>query len=341
VLLGCIGLNRDFTEISNPLDTQILTPTKKPLFIQSPTITFNPPDPTITGKPSLTPSPTIDKTKFSIESTYFEKTQQFIDKEETKVAAFKVKCSIGQYLISFDGETLACFYSNREKKGLSLSKKQYGVVLDIHYGDIESHVDEWGERFLIPIRFSNDSKYLFFESFLGGDGFGSMCLTGNLADGLYKLEVTTGKVEAVVKRGCCLPLSFQFSPTGNLLAYMTEENVFFIEDLTSGKKQKFTSPDPLNGDFLWSPNEEKMAYGTDLDDWEKVDFARIYILTLADGTLMPILHSDNKCLILDKWDLNNKIMISAGKPSWEEDEFIIYDVSSNQHSSETITPVPK
>jgi len=190
-----------------------------------------------------------------------------------------------------------------------------------------------------PNHWTTDGRYLFFNARIYGDG-GGPCFYGSGSTGLFRLDVLTGKISAV------LPITqdykgyeFAFSPNGRWLAYYLKS--FLLLDLQTGKITTMPGKNVRHANFIWSPDGEQIAYVTcELDQTgNSVERSTVEIFSLESTTSKIIYESEEYTLNIERWN-NNQLLWIYYEDNLNDDSSLYYNWSIKQLVTPTPTPKP-
>ena len=222
---------------TQPIETRTLT-SSTDLLQRSPTITSTPKrsvTPTASRRPSYTP--TLRRpTKTWLENIQATRTAETPLPTNTPIANFPVIC--GQYFyqydtsISPDGNWLAISCGHESNQTLEIASKD-GKRWTLYFKDYLSaeKIDQYGTAGIFnPVHWTIDEAYLYFTENSPFDGGGSACFYGPRIIDLYRINLNTGMVSAILTG----TYHFAFSPGGLWLAYIANRPI--ILNLRTGEK---------------------------------------------------------------------------------------------------------
>jgi dipeptidyl aminopeptidase/acylaminoacyl peptidase len=301
----------------------------------TPTPTNDPsPVPSRTPAITLTPAPsnTTDSTQYA-EETSAPLTEEA---QSTLNAAFSYTC--------YDNYAIDRFSPDKKWKVLSCEEEdipkmvvenQSGTIWKLKYEDFLSLSKEEKERGiavsanLYPIHWSPDGDYLYFTSYGGAEG-GGTCFYGFGVQGMFRLELQTGKVSTIL---ALLPpddwngYQVAFSPTGRRFSYSRGyaegKNSFHLVDVLTGEETTFAT-EQQNGTFRWSPDGASLAYSTSLctNDPQSVIRSFIKILNIADLSTRTIAQSDTDFLTIDDWSAKDNLL------TIERESYVVNEITT-------------
>lgn len=307
----------------NAQPTAIPTIRFAPPFIPAtiPTSTNNPsPVPSRTPAIMLTPAPSnpADSTQYAKETS----APLTEEAQSTLNAEFSYTC--------YDNYAIDRFSPDKKWKILSCEQEDIpemvvenrsGIIWKLKYEDFLSLSKEEKEQGvavsanLSPIHWSPDGDYLYFTSYGGAEG-GGTCFYGFGVQGMFRLELQTGKVSTIL---ALLPpddwngYEVAFSPTGRRFSYSRGyaegKNSFHLVDVLTGKETTFAT-EQQNGTFRWSPDGNSLAYSTSLcaNDPQGVIRSFIKILTIADLSTRTIAQSNTDFLTIQGWSAEDNLL---------------------------------
>jgi hypothetical protein len=300
------------------------TPAKTPRPASTPTF----------RKPTKTPDPNIGITEQAYERT------------ATQIAGFPATCDqfyFDDILLSPNGTWMAihCGYShNQTLEVINQEGKQWIFHIQDFVAPNFIHDGEVGEGGLYPEHWTNDAEYLYFTSYIGFDG-GGTCVYGFGVSGLFRLNVNTGAVSAVLKaKSSTQGYEIAFSPGGGKLAYISDTPA--ILDFRTGEKTIIDPGAAVAGDLVWSPDGSKLAFATcsPAEDFYTIKKSGIKIYSLETQELKTILEVEKNFLGIDKSEGNQKLKIVNSDIQTGKDDYFYYDWSSGRISTPSPTPQP-
>jgi hypothetical protein len=314
----------DINSITKASETRIPSPTYIIVAVQ-------------TNTPYITPSPSNTSTK-TVAATSTTSPKHAL--KETQVASFSASCddnyrNIYSSLLSPKGNWLALPCGDKYDQNLRIYNHT-GKKWELQYKDFadEQNIQYGGQ--LYPVHWANDEKYLYFRSSVTMSA-GGTCFYGGLGQGLYRLDINNGTVDATLPplKNMGLYL-FSFSPSGRWLAVDS-----YILDLQTGEKIFLEGREYTFGDFTWSPDSSKLAYSSCLSSSQQfvVYQSAIRIFSLETRTSKTILHSEtpNVFLRIDPMD-DNRLKIYDDY--WNKSSYSFYDWSTGQLTTPSLTPTP-
>jgi len=256
--------------------------------------------------------------------------------------SFNVDCMVG--LLSPDGKWLACDHDYLEaQSGMYIKYYLDEEPTDITIGNILENYRKWSAWNLSPVKFSKDGTYLYFDSYIAGDGGDfPVCFNYLGVNGLYKLNLFTKRIDPIIPPSFEGDESFfyEISPTERRLAYFTlkNETTLNIVDLKTGEKFEYVFPEHLNDHSLsWSEDGTRLAFITGLDDLEKVNSSTLRILDIQTGKIETVYQSTDRCLSEIEWKPDNKIIVSG---IYYDTPETIMEFNLNTNSMSLLTPTP-
>lgn len=338
-VFGCTSSNSSSFAANSTHDpsnqiTVIISP------LETPTIHEKYPTTAPTVKPSSTRTQTMDPTG-SFLATEQETTKELNESIKKTVTSFGVDCDM-RPLISPDGKWLVCSqYYLPNNTGFYVKNYSEKDFQDINNSQILVDSEEKEYWNLWPIVISHDSAYLYFSSYLEVDGGGPVCFFGYGANGLYKMNLETKKIDPII-----IPdhhgfqnIFYKFSPTERRLAYYSFEGqkTLHILDLKTGENIAYELSEHLNDYLTWSPDGTQLAFSTGLDDWENVNSSTITILDNLTGEMKTVYHSTDQCLSIIEWNPDN--ILSVRGRNFDSPETIM-EINLNTNSISLLTPTP-
>ena len=342
-LVGCSSVNA--TEIPISTSSPFSQPVPTVVNLQSqPKATIMPAS---TSVPSITPD--ITQTMLAQERFFAEIAAQ------TLAAQFPHTCDVGKVDIYYSRQISpnglwmmeSCYSETDQSPIMAIINKETQVAWKLLYVDFLPNPAILPDGGLSVIHWSNDGRYMYFNSIVYGSG--GECFAGAIdkqnGKGLFRLDLQSGDSTVV------LPLKgplgggygFSFSTTGRRLLYETYSSGLNILDLQSGQLVGVDSlnEESVGGAYVWSPNGLQLVYSavTTPDNWE----TRIYSLRLIDaqsGSQHILLESPEICFVTRLWSENNILIIEKYDQNYER-TIAEFDLNSEEIISEaTATPFP-
>jgi hypothetical protein len=321
---------------SNPKMTIDITPKLEPLEIQTLTPTLKP-----TSFSNSTLNPRFD---FS-DGIRYAVCEMNNCRSTEDYSTFSIPDGCEGKLLSPDKKTLACIVWDKHDSTLILSNIKIQKSFSVSVADIvgKFELDNEFPRGFSPEFYSIDSNFIYFSTYIPVSGGGGLCFTGFGSEGLYRLDLKSGEVTQVIQQSRSFDVytDFHVSKTGRRLAYDIPGGVAIL-DLKTGEKQIHLINGFSNRGFQWSPDGMLLAFSTDNSGMEGNVGGDIFVIDIKNGSIDPILHSDNACLFVMGWNENNEIEIVQEHP-WEDTPKILkYNYSTGLQIIESlgVTPTP-
>jgi hypothetical protein len=174
-------------------------------------------------------------------------------------------------LLSPDGNWTAYFFSRDQTIDYKLSVANFDdtILWNINQKNYLS-----SEAWFTPYRWSQDSRYLYFNIYASIDGYAPFYQ----GMGLQRLDVQSGQVSEILSSGYLEALDtstiynwnlvqFSLSPSDDKLAYINRMDngvELIIRDLaTNNKSSVFFDKYIAAGNILWSPKQDYLLFTTD------------------------------------------------------------------------------
>lgn len=312
-----------------------------PTLILTPTFT---PKLTSTQVSSLTPTP--NQTQIAVEQLAPSTQSVF----QTEVAKFPRLCpkdipyfSDRQKNFSPDGLWLSelCL-SPQESLVLTFSNKKTQVVWKMFYRDYIPDIAADGG--MSVIHWSNDSRYAYFYSWLGGDGGECFYEGYDTGAGVFRLDLQTGKTtEMLPTNETFYWYGFSFSPTDRRFVYGIRAQNLMVIDIKTGESIKVAHKKDFSqgGGYAWSPDGLQFIYSTVryLPDNVDRDGYTLRLVNAKTGVEQILLESKTNCYLAKKWQIDNILKIEYYDENYNR-AIIEYDVSSNTIISASTSPAP-
>lgn len=189
------------------------------------------------------------------------------------------------------------------------------------------------------MHWSNDSRYGYFYTSLGGDG--GECFYGgyDTGSGLFRLDLQTGQTKAI------LPLNddlrwygFSISPTDRRLVYGIRSLDLQILDLTTGQlinvghKKNFSQ----SGGYIWSTDGLEFVYSTVTytPNHTGIENYSLRLVNAVSGSEQILFEAPDECFDTISWTENDILTIEKNYARTK----VEFDLNSNTIISETTTP---
>jgi len=236
--------------------------------------------PTLTATPNLPPKltptrtpplvSTKDQTQTAIEQLAMSTQSVF----QTKVAQFSRLCPedvpyFSDHDTSFSPDGLwlgeLCLSSEYKDLILTFSNKATQVVWKMFYHDYIPGTAKFADGGMRVVHWSNDSRYAYFYTSLGGSVAECFYEGYDTGEGLFRLDLQTGKTNEI------LPLNddlrwygFSFSPADRHLVYGVRAIDLSILDVTTEGTINVAHEKDFSqgGGYVWSPDKLKFVYST-------------------------------------------------------------------------------
>lgn len=307
---------------------------------------------TTTFTPALTPTqvssltPTPNQTRIAVEQLVTSTQSVF----QTEVAKFPRLCpndtpyfSDRKNDFSPDGLWLSelCF-SSQEGVVLTFSNKKTQVVWKMFYHDYIPDIG-YADGGMSVLHWSNDSRYAYFYSWLGGDGGECFYQGYDTGVGVFRLDLQTGKTKEILPtNNTFVWYGFSFSPTDRRLVYGIRALDLIVLDITTGESTKVAHKKDFSqgGGYVWSPDGLQFAYSTVKYLPNNVGTVG-YTLRLVEaktGVERILLESKTNCYLAKKWKGNNILLFEYYDENYNPTT-MEYDFSSNTVIG-TSTPIP-
>jgi WD40 repeat protein len=299
--------------------------------------------PTATRRPSATPSPspTIDLTETVIYQDML--TAQSI--EQTLVAQFPHVCEnlYAPREFSPNGLWLTELCTSNQGLILTLSKKDSQVLWKLVYDDYIPQTDFEPGGALSVVHWSQDERYAYFFSYLGGDGGECFYRGEERGAGLFRLDLQSGYTTAILpQNNDSRWYGFSFSPTDRRLVYGIRTKDLKILDITTGEIIGITSGDNNyeTGGYLWSLDGMKLIYSvlTYNEQGERGNYS-LRLVNIQTGIEQILFEAPDKCYSALTWATNGMLIVE--RQGSDGPVIIEYDLNSNNIINEsTATPFP-
>lgn len=287
----------------------------------------------------LSPTPTIIITPTW--SGNYDNEIATVSVARTRAAKFPRICDSyypGKY--SPNGLWLVELCSSKEDKDLilTLSNSETQVLWKFRYQDHLPQMDFVPDGGMGVIHWSNDGRYAYFSSHLGGDGGECFYKGGDRGAGLFRVDLKTGESTAI------LPTNndfwwygFSFSPTDRRLVYGVQARDLKILDVTTGKFVSISSDDDAyeTGGFLWSGDGLRLVYSalTRDSNGERENYS-LRLVDVLSGNEQVLLEAPDECFDAVSWTENDILIIEKNY----DQTVIQFDLNTNNIINENTTP---
>jgi Tol biopolymer transport system component len=240
-----------------------------------------------------------------------------------------------------------CLSSEYKDFVLTFSNKKSQVIWNMFYHDYIPDVD-FADGGMRVVHWSNDSRYAYFKTSLGGS-VGECFYEGyDTGVGLFRVDLQTGQTKEI------LPLfnensvwyGFSFSPTDRWLVYGIRTLDLVIVDIMTGESISVTHEKDFSqgGGYVWSPDGLRFVYSTVKYLPNNVGGREGYTLRVVDaktGVERILLESKTSCYLVQGWKDNNVLLIEYDYDDENYNRVIMeYDLDSNAIISASATPSP-
>ena len=225
---------------------------------------------------------------------------------------------------------------------LVFSNKKTQVVWTMLYHNYIPKTD-YADGVIGITHWSNDSRYAYFYTTLGGDGGECFWEGYDAGNAVFRLDLQTGETKAILPLTDNAWYGFSFSPTDRRMVYGTRAINLAILDLITGKsinvahQKAFTQ----GGGYVWSPDGLMFIYAT-VNHTSDDGVEREYALRLVDaktGAERILINSKTQCYVARKWQENNIIQIESNDKYFNTIP-MQYDFNSNNFIDPSATPTP-
>ncbi len=193
---------------------------------------------------------------------------------------------------------------------------------------------------LYPSHWTSDSAYLYFKSYIYTDVIGGICIYGAGNQGLYRINVNTGEVSAILPPTTTFyENDIAFSPDGSKLAYNANHPT--ILDLRTGENITIDDDGDVLISMIWSPDGTHLAYATcHPSGGFTVKNSALKIFSLETYKSKTILTVENALILIEFGDGNHQLKIRIDDYQSRKPYYSFFDWSSEQLIKLTITPTP-
>lgn len=300
---------------------------------------------TPTQASSLTPTP--NQTRIAVEQLVTSTQSVF----QTEVAKFPRLCPkdipyFSDRRKNFSPDDLwlseLCF-SSQEGVVLTFSNKKTQVLWKMFYHDYIPDID-YADGGMSVLHWSNDSRYAYFYSWLGGDGGECFYEGYDTGAGVFRLDLQTGKtIEMLPTNETFYWYGFSFSPTDRRFVYGIQAQNLMVIDIKTGKSIKVAHKKDFSqgGGYVWSPDGLQFIYSTVkyLPDNVDRDGYTLRLVNAKTGVEQILLESKTNCYLAKKWETNNILKIEYYDENYNR-AIMEYDINSNTIISASASPSP-
>ena len=273
--------------------------------------------------------------------------EQMQDAQATQLARFSVNCPASDqgnswYSADENWAAVRCYQRpgqglevvNLQGKRFTLKFKNYLFATDVPDDQIPS------EGGLTPMHWTGDEHFLYFSTDVGFDG-GGTCFYGVGIQGLYRLDVVTGKVSTVLPFAeTLMGYEVAFSPTDRRLAYQGTGDLIVL-DLQTGQEIALKRGTGTIGDLRWSPDGSELAYAVCDVKPQGNDYvvknSAINIYSVSQQSTRTLLSALDNQLTVERWDANDILEIGNQDPTGNTN-YTLFNLTSGQWT--TATPQP-
>ena len=325
--------------------------TSDPLLITPP---FSEPAPIVDDLENL--SNTVPPASTSVPSTIPDTTQTALAQdmifarsaEETLVARYPRACELLFAPREFSPNGLwmveLCYSDVDQDLMLTFSKCETQDLWQLLYKNFIPQMDSMPDGGLSVVHWSNDGRYAYFYSYLGGDGGECYVGGGTSGSGLFRIDLQTGYTTSVLPTGDWSTwYTFSFSPTDRRLVYGVSSRDLKILNMLTGKLTTVANLRNFSqsGGYLWSQDGLQFVYSTvtSLDNWETRSYS-LRLVNALSGSEQILLESPDNCFDTKLWSESDILTVESYGTN-DVRTLIELDLSSNKIIGEvTTTPFP-
>lgn len=308
--------------------------------------------PTFTPRPTHTPIPraTLNPTLISANQTQAVHNTATASVIQTAFAQFPHVCKNGYYYpgwVSPDGLWLQeeCYSEEDKDVILTLSNRETKVSWKLVVSDYASRRE--GEPLsggITVIHWSDDGKYVYFNSHSGGDG-GECFVNGfDSGLGLFRFDLQTGNITTIISaKGDLRWYGFSLSPKDKWLLYGAHSRNLQILDITTGQSISVAHDMDFSqsGGYVWSSDALKFVYSTVTytADYMEIEGFSLRLVDAQTGSERILLQSKTSCYLAREWRENGVLLIEYDDENYNR-TLMEYDLNSNTIIDIPATPNP-
>jgi hypothetical protein len=227
--------------------------------------------------------------------------------------------------------------------GLIFTNKKTGVIWKLPYDDYIPNVES-ADGGMRVAHWSNDSRYAYFHTSLGGS-IGECFYEGyDTGVGLFRLDLQTGQTTQILPlNDNSVSYGFSFSPIDKWLVYGIETVDLVIFDITTGESINVAHKEEFSqgGGYVWSPDGLRFVFSSLKYRPDKIE-RESYTLRLVDaqtGVERILLESKTNCYLARKWQENNILLIEHYDENYNR-ALMEYDLNSDTIINASASPSP-
>jgi len=288
---------------------------------------------TFTPLPSATPNQTQIVQSDNISST--------VSVAQTSASQFPHICKDSYYQPGYSPDGLwlvqLCYSENDHDLIMTLSSRETQVLWKLLYQKYIPKMDFVPDGGMSVVHWSNDGRYAYFNSFLGGDG-GECFVSGwDSGAGLFRLDLQTGSVTALLPQNNTFWwYGFSFSPTDRRLVYGARARDLKILDITTGQLKNIFPKNDFSegGGYVWSQDGLEFVYSTVTyaDQGERNNYS-LRLVDTRSGSERILLESSDTCFSTISWTEDNILTVEKNYG----ESLLEFNLNSNTIISEIAT----
>jgi hypothetical protein len=232
-----------------------------------------------------------------------------------------------------------CYSEENQDLVLALSNKENHTVWKFPYKDYSLQIVGIPYGGMDILHWSGDGRYVYFFSYLGGDGGECFYYYGpDRGSGLFRVDLQTGRTVTVFPPSDVNGwYGFSISPTDQHLVYGVKARDLNLLDMTTGRTIKVSSDERIDetGAYLWSDDGLNLVYSSlTRDSNGEIENYSLRLVDARTGSERTLLESPENCFVALSWDKKNILMI---KKDYSE-SLIEFDLHTNTIVNEATLP---
>lgn len=207
-----------------------------------------------------------------------------------------------------------CYSSDDKDLILTIANKKTQVLWKLLYKNYIPQLDFSPDGGMAVAHWTNDGRYAYFFSSLGGDGNYCFVKGWDSGAGLFRLDLENGTVSPVLPPNTTYWwYSFSFSPTDKRLVYGVQGKDFYILDMAEREPFMFRKLSEFEegGGVVWAEDGLQFVYSTVINDYENNKYeTSVRLVDSLTGKEQVILETINDCYSVKEWNGNTLFIAS-------------------------------